>query len=87
MIIELQSKLSYSNSLWVIVQVKRARSAECVPMKYGEILKMGWEPAHEGARFEGDDPPEMKSWLRHCAPSHICDRVDTADIIGAITNL
>ena len=34
-------------------------------MKYGEILKMGGGPAHEGARFEGDDPPEMKSWLRH----------------------
>ena len=34
-------------------------------IKYGEILKMGWGPAHEGARFEGDDPPEMKSWLRH----------------------
>ena len=63
MIIELQSKLSDSNSLWVIVQVKGPFQQNAYEI--WRDFENGWGPAHEGARFEGDDPPEMTSWLRH----------------------
>ena len=59
MIIELQSKLSGSNSLSYRAGKKGPFSR--MRMKYGDFEN------GLGARFEGDDPPppEMKSWLRH----------------------
>ena len=51
------------NSLRVVQVNGGGRSAECV--RNMDTLKMGGGPAHKGARSEGDDPPEMKFWLRH----------------------
>ena len=50
--------LRLPDSFNVILRVKGPVQKKCV--KSGKMSKNGWGPAHQGARFEGSDPPEMK---------------------------